>query len=357
MNKRESKSINCIVYEGQSIRKVMEAIDASTKGIAIVVDGENRLLGTITDGDIRRAIIKGISIEENAIKIMNRDCVFVHEGYSNVFVDNIFKVKKIMQIPVLDENMKVLDVLFFNEFYSETEEKSNYAIIMAGGLGTRLKPLTEEIPKPMLKVGDRPILETIITQLRDFGYKNILISVNYKSHMIENYFQDGKNFGVDIEYIYEPKKLGTAGAIKLVQKYLDKDFFVVNGDILTKLNFEHFIKYHAENKNHITIASRKYDMQIPYGVLNVNGDRVESLVEKPKIEKFVSGGIYCLSPKVIDYIPEDEYYDITTLIEKVIDKAENVGSFPITEYWMDIGYIEDYNKANKDYFEIFRGGK
>ena len=355
MNMR--KKVGCTVGVDKTIKETIEVIDQYGKGIGIVVDKEGRLLGTVTDGDIRRAILKGISIDEKAEVIMNSNCVFINENYSRIFIDSIFKSKKIFQIPVVDENMKLVDVIFYNDIYSETEGKSNYAIIMAGGLGTRLRPLTEEIPKPMLKVGDRPILETIITQLRDFGYKNILISVNYKSHMIENYFQDGKNFGVNIEYIYEPKKLGTAGAIKLVQKYLDKDFFVVNGDILTKLNFEHFIKYHAENKNHITIASRKYDMQIPYGVLNVNGDRVESLVEKPKIERFVSGGIYCLSPKIIEYIPEDEYYNITTLIEKVIDKAENVGSFPITEYWMDIGYIEDYNKANKDYFEIFRGGK
>ncbi|SHH20407.1 nucleotidyltransferase family protein [Tepidibacter thalassicus] len=337
-----------------SLKEIMKIIDNTAKGIAIIVDDNERLIGTITDGDIRRALLNGISLEEKAKKITNTNCVFVHENYSDTFIKNIFISKKIMQIPVVDENMKVVDILFFNDLHNNAKEKENYALIMAGGLGTRLRPLTEEIPKPMLRVGDRPILETIIIQLRDFGYKNILISVNYKSHIIEDYFQDGQNFGVKIKYIYEPKRMGTAGAIKLAQQYLDKHFFVINGDILTKLNFEKLMNYHIENENCITIASRKYDINVPYGVLQLEDDKVVKLTEKPTINNFVSGGIYCLDPIVIDYIPDFEYYDITTLIEKIIRENKCIGSFPITEYWMDIGYIEDYNRANEDYFKIFK---
>jgi len=347
------KEIEKLFVEPRSnIKHAMEVIDKSGKGIALVIDDNKRLLGTVTDGDIRRAILKGISLEESVKTIMNEHYTFVTPNYSKRLVENIFEQKRINQIPVLDDNMRVVDIIFYHEFHQQPT-KENWVVIMAGGLGTRLYPLTKKIPKPMLKVGAKPILETIIEQLKSFGYKNIILSLNYKGEIIQNYFQDGSNFGVDIKYVKEKKRLGTAGAIRLARKYLDKSFLVINGDILTKMNFEQFMQYHTKHKNLITIATRKYELEIPYGVVKIQEESVINLREKPTIEFFISGGIYCLEPAVIDEIPRDKYFDITELINIYLSKGEKVGSFPITEYWMDIGQMEDYNQANMDYEGLF----
>ncbi|MDK2800262.1 MAG: hypothetical protein PWQ70_1881 [Clostridiales bacterium] len=346
--------VKLFISSNVSIKRAMEVIDAGAKGIALVVDENKRLLGTITDGDIRRAILKGIALDEHVKAIMNEHFTFVTKNYSRTLVKTIFEQKSIHQLPVLDDYMRVVDVIFYHEFHNKPT-RSNYAVIMAGGLGTRLAPLTKEIPKPMLKVGAKPILETIIEQLKSYGYRNIILCLNYKADIIENYFQDGTNFGVNIQYIKENKRLGTAGAIRLAKDYLQQSFFVINGDILTKLNFEQFMQYHTKNKNVITIGTKKYELQIPYGVVNINEENVVGLTEKPSMDFFISGGMYCLEPEVLEYIPEDEYFDITQLINEYLLKNKKVGSFPITEYWMDIGQMDDYNQANIDYDNLFRG--
>lgn len=252
-------------------------------------------------------------------------------------------------LPIVNENKKVIsyfeidDLIDFNKL-----DKDNPVLIMAGGLGTRLLPLTENIPKPMLKVGNKPILETIISQFKNYGFKNIFISVNYKADIIENYFKDGKEFGVSIKYIKENRRLGTAGAIKLAEKYLKNPFFVINGDIITNVNFYNLLKYHSENSYKMTIGSRIYETQIPYGVLNIKNSTVTSIDEKPISNYLVSGGVYVLNPELIKNIPENQYFDITQLIDVSISNNEKVGSYPITDYWMDIGKLDDYQKANND---------
>lgn len=340
------------VTEDNTIRETIETIDRVGKGIALVIDNDERLLGVVTDGDIRRTILKGVVLGKPVKEIMNSSFTFVTKGYSSILVENLFRVKRIRHIPVLDNNMRVIDVIFHNDVINKPV-KNNYALIMAGGMGVRLRPLTHDTPKPMLKVGARPILETIIEQLKSYGYLNILLSVNYKADIIENYFQDGTNFGVNISYIKEEEPLGTGGPIKLAQKYLDKPFFVINGDLLTKLSFENFMEYHLKNENQITIGTRKYDLQIPYGVVELKEEKVVNLYEKPVNSYFVNGGIYCLNQEVIDYIPSGQFYNITDLIENILRNKGLVGSFPIREYWMDIGQMNDYQQANNDYEELF----
>jgi len=205
----------------------------------------------------------------------------------------------------------------------------------------------------MLIVGNKPILQIIIEQFREFGYKNIFVSVNYRSDLIKSYFRDGSDFGVSIKYIDEDKRMGTAGAIRLAEKYLDKTFFVVNGDVLTNVNFERLLEYHISSKFNMTIGTRNYEMQVPYGVLNAEESLVTSLEEKPVYNFIVSGGIYVLKPEIVKYIPKDEYYDMTQLIDSLIEKKNKIGSFPIEEYWMDIGKLEDYHKANEDMKKYF----
>lgn len=336
-----------------TIRKAMEAIDNGARGIVLVIDSDGRLQGTVTDGDIRRAILRGTSLEESISHVMNENFTFVTQNYSKLLIENIFLRKSITQIPVLDDNMRVLDIIFFNEL-NHCQSKENPVVIMAGGLGTRLAPLTSDIPKPMLKVGARPILETILEQLKSYGYTNIILSVNYKADIIEDYFQDGSNFGVTIKYIKENKRLGTAGALKLAMDDLNDSFFVVNGDILTKVNFEQFMKFHNQHKNSITIGTRRYELQVPYGVVNIKDQQVIKLVEKPTMGYFINGGMYCLEPSVLKFIPNDQYYNITQLINECMENKMTIGSFPITEYWMDIGQMEDYHKANIDYDNLFR---
>ncbi|QEK11319.1 CBS domain-containing protein [Crassaminicella thermophila] len=343
-----------LINPNTKIKDIIEVIDRGALGIALVVNEENNLLGTITDGDIRRAIINEISFEEKAEKIMNANYIFVHQNTSLKFISKLFEMKQIKQIPILDDDGQVVDIILINDILKKNGVE-NWAVIMAGGLGTRLRPLTYEVPKPMIKVGNKPILETIINQLSYHGFKNILISVNYKGQIIENYFRDGSNFDVNIEYIYEKKRLGTAGALKLAKHYLDKPFVMMNGDLLTKVNFKELLEYHNKNSLDITIGTKKYDIEIPYGVIETDGIEVKSLREKPKIDFFINGGIYCINPAVIEFIPDNQYYDITELINKLLIEKFDVGSFPIREYWLDIGQMPDYERAVIDYYDIFGG--
>lgn len=337
-----------LVTKDTTIMESLIKINSSKKDIVIVVEKGNRLLGTLTDGDIRRAIIMGMSPHCSIENVYNKSCRFLKIPYSDEQVSDIFMDKNIKCIPITNENIEVVDYIECNEYKFEKVSKDNPVLIMAGGLGTRLKPLTDDIPKPMLLVGGKPILETIIEQFKSCNFKNILISVNYKSDIIENYFRDGSDFGVNIKYIREDKRMGTAGAIKLAEDYLCKPFFVINGDILTNVRFNKLLDYHVNNKFDFTIGARNFEMQVPYGVIKIDGLTVTSLEEKPKFNFFVNGGIYVLNPSLLSYIPKDEYFDITELINILISKNYSVGSFPIQEYWMDIGQLKDYYKANED---------
>lgn len=343
---------NLLINKETSIIETLKKIDSNAKGIAIVVDNEKKLLGTITDGDIRRAIIGGVGTNSNISKIYNKKCKFLYNNYDKDDIVKIYKNNKIRYIPIVDKFNTVIDLLEVeNENFSIY--KDNPVLIMAGGLGTRLRPLTDDLPKPMLKVGGKPILETIIEQFKNKGYKNILLSVNYKSEVIENYFRDGSDFDVSINYIKEEKRMGTAGAIKLAEQFLNKNFFVINGDILTNVCFNRLLEYHDQNGFKMTIGARNYETQIPYGVLNVDDTCVTSIQEKPIVNFFVNGGIYVLSPETLKYIPKNEYFDITELINRILSNGEKIGSYPILEYWMDIGQLKDYYKANEDIKKYF----
>lgn len=344
-----------LIDEKVTIKEVLQKLDLNSKGTVIVVGEGNKLLGTVTDGDIRRALLRGMTIDENITSVYKKDCFYFTQGeYCEDEAKKIFNNYQIRLIPIVDKNMIVQGALDNREFHVLREhDEETPVLIMAGGIGSRLKPLTDDIPKPMLKVGNKPILQTIVEQFRNMGYRNFLISVNYKANVIEDYFKDGKEFGVNITYIRETKRLGTAGAIKLAEKYLNKPFFVINGDILTSVNFNNMIDFHKKNEFTITIGSRIFELQVPYGVLNMDELSVSSLVEKPVYTYFVSGGVYVLNPSVTKFIPEDEYFDITQLIDTLLKSNANVGSFPIHEYWMDIGKLEDYHKANQDIYKYF----
>lgn len=341
-----------IVNESTIIMDVLKIIDKSSKQLAIVVDKNNKLLGTISDGDIRRAILKSISLENTVKNIYFRTPTVANINDSRESIINICTSKKIHQIPIVDDNGNLVGLEILDELISK-QNKSNKVVLMVGGLGTRLKPLTNTTPKPMLYVGGKPILETIISKFASYGFVNIVLCVNYKSDIIKDYFGDGNKFGVNIEYIFEEKRMGTAGALSLLIENPDEPFFVMNGDLLTNVNFEHLLNFHLESNAMATMCVREYDFQVPFGVVELDVGKIKSIKEKPTHSFFVSAGIYMLSPAVLSHIPKDEFYDMPTLFEKMIELKEELVSFPIREYWLDIGRIEEFEKANSEYHEVF----
>jgi dTDP-glucose pyrophosphorylase len=335
-----------------TIKDVMESIDKNLTGGAFVVDEDFHVKGVITDGNIRRAILAGHNIGESIEGIYSKEFKYVTPYVSKKKVKELMLKYKIRQVPVLDEQGKFVNLYFMDDIISY-EEKDNYVFILAGGLGTRLRPLTNDTPKPMLKLGDKPILEHIIEQFKEYGYKNFIISLNYKGEIIENYFKDGKEFDVNIEYVRETKQLGTAGSIKLAEEKLIRPFVVINGDILTGIDFDTFLSYHIENEFDITVGARNYEIKVPYGVMVTEDNLIKSLEEKPVYSFHINSGVYVLSEKVIKYIPSDDMYNMTDLIEEVIANEGKSGVYQITEYWSDIGQMDDFHKANEDIKKFF----
>ncbi|MEW5819440.1 MAG: nucleotidyltransferase family protein [Cyanobacteriota bacterium] len=335
-----------------TVRDTLEAIDRGVMGIALVVDDDYHLIGTITDGDIRRALIKGGSISDNIAPIMNINPIKAHIGKSNYELISIMNSKTITQIPIIDDNGKLVDVKNLSELLI-SNKKDNKLVIMAGGLGTRLRPFTNTTPKPLLPIGNKPILETIIEHAKFHGLVDIIISINYLSESIENYLGDGSKIGVKIKYLHEKDSLGTAGALSLIEDKITEDIIVINGDILTRTNFDKMLEFHKNNNNTLTVGTRPYKTQIPYGIIKHSNDIIESIEEKPVLKYTINAGIYILSPHAFKFIPEKQFFHMTHLMEKLIENKMRVGNFPIEDYWLDIGKINDYYRANIEFEEFF----
>lgn len=343
---------NIKLKRNATIKDALTIIDKGAMQIALIVDNDNKLLGTLTDGDIRRGLLKGLDLNSPIDSIIFKTPTIAKISDSKEDILKIALSKKLHQIPVLDENNIILGIQEIEELI-KPEKKDNKVVLMVGGLGTRLRPLTDNIPKPMLKVGNKPILETIIINFKKYGFVNIILCVSYKAEIIEEYFGDGSSFGVNIEYIHENKRMGTAGALSLIKDKLDKDFFVMNGDLLTNINFEYMMAYHMSNNSTATMGVREYDFQVPYGVVNLDNENIISIDEKPIQKFFVSGGVYILGKEVLNYIPDDKFYDMPSLFETLIKENKKSISFPIREYWLDIGRLEEYEKANNEYNKVF----
>ena len=301
----------------------------------------------MTDGDIRRGFLKGLNINSSIKSIIFKKPTVVRKNYSKEKLIKIALSKKIYQIPIVDKNGKLKGVHILDEII-QPKNKSNKVVIMAGGRGMRLRPLTKNIPKPMLKVGNKPILQIIIEKFKKSGYKNFVICVNYKSKMIKDFFGDGSKFGVKIEYIDEKKRMGTAGALSLFKLKPKKPFFVINGDLLTNLDFEKLIDFHHDHNSKATMCISEYNIKSPYGEVKLDVENIITIAEKPVHKFFVNAGVYVLDPSCIDLVPK-KFYDMTSLFKKIIINKNKVVSFPIGEYWLDIGRFNDYKKANLEY--------
>lgn len=335
-----------------SIKEALKIIDSGAMQIAIVVDDKDRLIGTLTDGDIRRGLLNGLDLNSLIDSIIFRNPTVAKISDTKEEILKKALSKKLHQIPVIDDDNRVIGIKEIEELVSPTH-KPNKVVLMVGGLGTRLRPLTENTPKPMLMVGNKPILQTIVEKFAEYGFVNIVMCVNYKSNVIQDFFKDGKEFGVNIEYVLETQRMGTAGALSLLNTVPNEPFFVMNGDLLTNVNFEHLYHYHLSNSSMATMCVREYDFQVPYGVVNIQDSKIISIKEKPIQKFFVSAGIYMLNPDVIKHIDQNEFFDMPTLFERLIAMGKETLSFPIREYWLDIGRMEEYERANSEYGDVF----
>jgi len=334
-----------------TIKEAIETIDKGVMQIALVVEND-RLLGTITDGDIRRAFLCGQGLTDKIEGLYNTSPLTGNLTQTREDLIQLALTRGIKQLPILDDEGKLLGIEYIDD-HLRGPEKPNTIVLMAGGLGSRLRPLTEETPKPMLTVGSKPILETILESFSHYGFRNFYFSVNYKAEKIRDYFKDGSQYGVNISYLNEATRLGTAGALSLLPNDIRDPLIIMNGDLLTNVNFERLLNYHLLTKANATMCVREYKLKIPYGVVKTEGASIQEIIEKPTQNFFVNAGIYVLSPDTLKLLPKNDYFDMPQLFQKLIDNQNKVCSFPITDYWMDIGQPNDFDQANSEYDEIF----
>ena len=341
-----------LVSTQTSLRDAAQILDANALQIVLVVDEEKRLLGTVTDGDIRRGILKGMALTEPVQSIMNPNPSVARANESPKSVLAEMKRKTLHHMPLVDEQGRVVGLDTLDELINP-QIRENRVVLMAGGLGSRLRPLTDDCPKPMLKVGNKPLLETILENFIEYGFCRFYISVNYMSEVVKSYFGDGSRWGVAISYLEEDQRLGTAGALSLLPERPSEPLLVMNGDLLTKVNFSQLLDFHASHLAMGTMCVREYDFQVPYGVVKIENHRITGIDEKPVQRFFVNAGIYVLQPEALDIISPNTFFDMPSLFEKFIEQRNETAVFPIREYWLDIGHMADYERANGEYVKAF----
>lgn len=339
--------LSCI-SENESIKSALKVIDKSGLKTAVVIDEKFIFKGIITDGDIRRAILKNLDLECNLIKILNRTPFTISPHTPKDKTLSLMLKHKYHQIPVVDDNGTIVGVETL-ENISGPQKHSNTVVIMAGGRGKRLYPLTKDHPKPMIKVGNKPILKIIIENLVKQGFEKFYISVNYKAQTIMNFFGDGSELGITINYLMEKDALGTAGSLSLLpQPTEDQPFIVMNGDLLTNLDFNKLLDFHQSQEAFATMAIIEEKIHLPYGVVEVEKYKIKEIHEKPTNTFMINSGIYVFHPGVLNYVPKDTSYDIPSLFEKLIKENLKTTAFPLFEYWRDIGRHNDLRDANND---------
>lgn len=341
-----------LVGSDATVLQVVEVIDRGGLQIALVVDENRRLLATVTDGDVRRGLLGGVGLDAPVTKIMRESPIFVREEDGPQAALRLMRERSIHHVPVLDSEGRVVGLEFVDELIG-LERQDTWIVLMAGGLGVRLRPLTDTIPKPMLPVGGRPLLESIIRNFADQGYRRFFLSVNHRREVVQGHFGDGSELGVEIEYLIEEQQLGTAGALSLLPERPTKPFVVMNGDLLTSVRVQNLLSFHADQQAQATMCAREYTMQVPYGVVQMEGSRLIGIQEKPVHSCFVSAGIYALSPGVLDLIPRGSPLDMPDLFNAVMNAGQHAAVFPLREYWMDIGRIDDLERARTEFDQVF----
>lgn len=340
---------NHIISDHITIKEALGILDKQglIANVLFAIDKNNRLRGSITDGDIRRGLLKEININSPVEMIMNTRCRYIKNAFDEVELINAYRKLNIFFLPIVDEEMRIISILNLRDYKNTLPVD---ALIMAGGKGQRLLPLTLDKPKPLLKIGNKPVIEYNIDRMKSFGIKNIYISINYLGEQLVSYFGDGSSKNISLKFINEEKPLGTIGAVKLVEAELNnKAVLIMNSDLLTTIDLSEFYNEFISTNADMAVAATSYHVDIPYAVLEITNDNiVHSLKEKPRYTYYSNAGIYLIKKNVLNYIPHNDFFDSTDLMECLIKEGKKVITFPILGYWMDIGNMDDYKKAQED---------
>jgi dTDP-glucose pyrophosphorylase len=333
-----------LLHGDATIKDAINVLNVSELRIVLAVDENEKLLGTISDGDIRRGLLKGLQLENSLAAIWNHEAIVVPENMSTEMVKELMLVNKIQQIPIVDENQRLIGLHLWDEFVYPVS-RPNIFVIMAGGRGTRLGPQTENCPKPLLLVAGRPILEHIINRAHTEGFTHFVIAINYLGFMIEEYFGDGRKMGVKIDYLREEKPLGTAGALTLFEELPNLPIVVTNGDVITEIRYAAILDFHEKQGAAATMAVRSHEWQNPFGVVQIQGVEIISYDEKPIYRSNVNAGVYVLDPAVLKFIPKSEAFDMPSLLEIAGKNSERIVAYPVHEQWLDVGGPKDLQQA------------
>jgi UDP-hydrolysing UDP-N-acetyl-D-glucosamine 2-epimerase len=341
-----------LLSPGANVREAIEVVDAGNRRTALIVDHHFRLIGIVRDADIRRGLLNGITLEDPASRIMKTEPITARPGMSRQALLSIMQSRPTDMLPIVDDAGRLVGAEFLMDMLT-TAERPNDVVLMAGGFGRRLGVLTRDCPKPLLNIGPKPMLETIVESFAEQGFRRFWISVNYLADMIEQHFGDGRRWGVEINYLREDRPLGTAGALSLLPVRPQHPLVLMNGDILTKVRFDELLEFHGEGGGVATMCVREHEVTIPYGVVETADGYLQRIHEKPKQTSFVNAGIYALNPEFVSYVPGNERSDMPTLLEAEMARGRKVSLFPIREYWMDIGHLDDFEKANRNFGDQF----
>ena len=330
------------------LETAVEALDKGGQRIVLVVDADEKLLGTLTDGDVRRALLRHQPMSTPVSEVMCTTPQVAELQWSREKILSVMESTRLLQLPVVDPTGRVVGLETLHELLDK-KKIDNPVFLMAGGFGKRLHPLTQDCPKPMLKVGDKPILELILQSLADVGFHRFYISTHYLPEMIRDHFGDGSKWNVSIQYIHEDEPLGTGGALGLLPaNEIKMPMILMNGDLLTRVDYRSLLEFHHRHHGAATLCVREYQSQIPYGVIQSDGHRITQIVEKPLQRHFISAGIYVLSPELVGRVSPGQHVDMPTLLEQEIAAGRDVNMFPVHEYWLDIGRMDDFQRAQEE---------
>lgn len=337
---------DAMLDEGATLQDAIRSLDRSSQQIVLVVDGDGALIGTVTDGDVRRGILRGVGMDDSLVAVVHRDPMVIPPGIDRHAALQLMRSNGVNQLPIVDERRRVVGLHLWNTI-DTPETRPNTMVVMAGGRGTRLHPHTENCPKPMLPIGGKPMLEHIVERARDEGFRHFVFAVHYLAHMIEDHFGDGSRFDVAIDYLREQRPLGTGGALGLIARRPDAPFVVTNGDVLSEVRYAEILDFHVKHGAVATMAVRPYEWQHPFGVVHTDGVDITGFEEKPTVRNRINAGIYAFDPLALDAIASDEHCDMPTLFERLQASAHRTIVYPMHEPWLDVGRPADLERARE----------
>ena len=343
--------VQTILPLGSSVKQAVQVLNETYLKIVLITDATGVLVGTVSDGDVRRGLLRGLNLESLIDGIVNYEPVVVSLDSDRDYVFQLMTSKKIQQIPIVDKEDRVIGLHLWDEIL-RPPERINTMVIMAGGMGTRLQPQTENCPKPLLLIAGKPILEHIITRAKSEGFSNFVLAIHYLGHMIEDYFGDGERLGVNISYLRENSPLGTAGALSLLSPVPESPFIVTNGDVLTNIRYEDLLNFHLHQNKMATMAVRLHEWQNPFGVVLLQDMEIISYEEKPVTRSYINAGVYAFNTEVLRILDYSTQIDMSTLLQKIMARGPQIAAYPIHEQWLDVGRPSDFMEAENSFSDF-----